>query len=82
MARATFRITDAIQRKNNAGGKLARLFHDLVDRVHVNLGVGRHLLESLACIEHFVNDKLHLAQRGGVVGHFFSYWLFKCCENI
>ncbi|OIQ72165.1 hypothetical protein GALL_462100 [mine drainage metagenome] len=67
--RATLRITDLVERKDHLCGKFATFFKHGVDGVGICIGVGRHRLQVLRDLEHFMHDKLHVTQGWGIDGH-------------
>ena len=67
--RATFGVTADVQRKSHLGGELAGLFQHGVDGVGINIGMLRQMLVVIGDFEHFVQDKLHVAQGRCVLSH-------------
>ncbi|MNV33719.1 hypothetical protein D3C71_1250980 [compost metagenome] len=66
---AAFGVAADVQREGHFGSELAGFFEHRIDGVHIHLGVGRHGLEFIADLEHFVHDELHVAQGRRVHRH-------------
>ena len=66
---AAFFVTRAIDREQHLGAELAALLEHLVDQFAIGLRMRGQLLERVFDLQQLVDDELHVAQRGLVLGH-------------
>ena len=67
--RAALPVAAQVQRLGDFGREGARTFEHGVDRVGVHIGIARDGLEAAHRVKNFVQQELHVAQRGRVAGH-------------
>ncbi len=58
---AAFAVATLVQREKHLGGKFSALFHHLINRVRIDVGIAWNLFQHVFCVEQFMHHKLNVA---------------------